>query len=62
MIVQLFILYNWNYAVSITNLDKSEKYEGCKIRRLKNYQRYDIVQSKKTPILEKITKGLLYDC
>ena len=38
MIVQLFILYNWNYAVSITNLDKSEKYEGCKRRRLKNYQ------------------------
>lgn len=48
--------------MSITNLDKSEKYEGCKRRRLKNYQRYDIVQSKKTPILEKITKGLLYDC
>ena len=25
MIVQLFILYNWNYAMSTTNFDKNEK-------------------------------------
>ena len=43
-------------------LIKTKKYKGCKRCRLKNYQRYDIAQSKKTPILEKIVKGLLYDC
>ena len=32
------------------------------LKKLFSDKRYDIVQSKKTPILEKITKELLYDC